>query len=90
MNAADRDRLRAQVSDSRRTIMHTDRLLHRIESLKDEVRRERAAREKAERNACRFHAMLLAERIKHLPTHTNALARSTFPGSASEGSQETS
>jgi hypothetical protein len=67
VNAATRDSLRARVSDSRRTILHTNRLLARIETLKADVKRERSAREKADANARRFHAMLLAERVGRLP-----------------------
>lgn len=39
----------------------------RIETLYRELRRERQLRKEAEANASRFHALLLAERIKHLP-----------------------
>ena len=67
MNAATREFLRARVNDSRRTILHTDRLLARIETLKADVKRERSAREKSDANARRFHAMLIAERISRLP-----------------------
>ena len=86
MNAATREFLRARVNDSRRTILHTDRLLARIESLKADVKRERSAREKADANARRFHAMLLAERIQRLPTrNTNGSGRNHLDGGRAAG-----
>lgn len=45
----------------------------RITSLESRLRTERRLRREAEANARRFHALLLAERIKHLPTNGGGL-----------------
>jgi hypothetical protein len=44
----------------------------RITDLKAEVERERALRLEAERNANRFHALLIAERIRSLPARVRS------------------
>ena len=74
-----------------------------IVRLRAELRAERAARNEAERNARRFHGMLLAERIGRLParrkhsavtaewihlaTTSNGIRRSTYPGSAADATR---
>lgn len=50
-----------------RSVDHVAALRHRIDELSKAYARERERRLKAEQNACRFHAFLLEERIKHLP-----------------------
>jgi hypothetical protein len=40
----------------------------RILVLENQLERERALRDEAERNTNRFHALLIAERIRKLPT----------------------
>lgn len=47
--------------------IHRSVTWERVNELTAELRAERARRVAAERTAARFHAMLLAERIKHLP-----------------------
>lgn len=47
--------------------IHRSVTWERVHELTAELRAERARRVAAEKNAARFHSLLLVERIKHLP-----------------------
>lgn len=54
-------------ADQDRSVDHVARLRTRIQELSRKLYVERDRRIRAEKNSARFHAMLLEERIKHLP-----------------------
>ena len=56
--------------------------------LRAELRDEKAAREAAEKNARRWHALLLQERVKHLPKQTNGRSAHSFGREARAGRPE--
>ena len=67
---------------------HKVRFDERLLALQTEVSRERTLRLAAERNARNFHALLIAERIRRLPTQTNGSGHAHSDGAREAGAQE--
>lgn len=77
--------LRGRVSDARLATIEIRRLLTRVESLKAELGRARRARAKADANSARFHALLIAERVRKIGSGTAPTRPSLAPPLISEG-----